>query len=663
MNSEMSDNHRMNSNLPPEQEAIRAKCFHPSGTFVEFTKEEIEQSIPERFEKIAQMYPDRIAVKEIDHIVTYAELHGMGNRVARVITSERGNQAEPVALLIKSVVLLATAMLGVLKAGKFFVIIDPSFQAARIRELLEDSQAAIVISDRQNVSLAKELATARLPLLEMESIDSYASDENLKIHVPSKALACIVYTSGSTGQPKGVMLAHRYVLHHTMLRSSDDHACERDRMTLLASGTASAVNDVFCALLTGAALFPFDVQKEGVNRLASWLLQQKITISQISSPLFRNLCEVFTGAERFADLRVIRLRSEAVYRSHVDLYKRFFPFPCVLINSLTSTETGLLRSYVIDHNSEITGNEVPLGYAVEDKEIFLLNEESHEVGFNRVGKIVVRSKYLSPGYWNRPDLTEAKFKPDPEGAEEHLYLTGDLGVMLPDGCLVHKGRKDFRVKIRGYGVELVEVEKCLRDHAKIRDVVVVAPAGDSGEARLVAYFTSFRESSPTVSELRVFLKKNLPDYMVPSAFVMLDTIPLTPNGKLDRQALPEPDKLRPRLDTSYAAPTIPAEEQLAEIWSQILALDRVGVHDNFFDLGGHSLAATRVMSQVIKTFQLELPLQSLFQSPTVAEMAAVIAEHQGKKLDKKELNRILTEMELLSDTEASRLVEEARDRK
>jgi acyl carrier protein len=163
--------------------------------------------------------------------------------------------------------------------------------------------------------------------------------------------------------------------------------------------------------------------------------------------------------------------------------------------------------------------------------------------------------------------------------------------------------------------------------------------------------------------LRVFLKKNLPDYMVPSAFVMLDTIPLTPNGKLDRKALPEPDKLRPQLDTWYAAPTNPTEEQLAEIWSQVLSLDRVGVHDNFFDLGGHSLAATRVVSRVIKQFQLEVPLQSLFQSPTVAEMAAVIAEHQGKKLDKKELNRILTEMESLSEAEASRLVEEARDRK
>jgi non-ribosomal peptide synthetase component F len=306
---------------------------------------------------------------------------------------------------------------------------------------------------------------------------------------------------------------------------------------------------------------------------------------------------------------------------------------------------------------------LPVGYPVKDKEILLLNDMGEKIGFNAVGEIAVRSQFLSLGFWGRAHPSETKFKLDPVVNEKDLHLTGDLGLMLPDGCLIHKGRKDFRVKVRGYGVELAEVEKCLRNHAKIRDVVVVAGGSDSGEGRLVAYFTCSDQPNPTVSELRVFLKKNLPDYMVPSAFVRLDTIPLTPNGKLDRKALPEPDKLRPQLDTWYAAPTNPTEEQLAEIWSQVLSLDRVGVHDNFFDLGGHSLAATRVVSRVIKQFQLEVSLQSLFQSPTVAEMAAVIAEHQGKKLDKKELNRILTEMESLSEAEASRLVEEARDRK
>jgi acyl-coenzyme A synthetase/AMP-(fatty) acid ligase/acyl carrier protein len=485
-------------------------------------------------------------------------------------------------------------------------------------------------------------------------------------HWPQKspnAFACIFYTSGSTGQAKGVVWSHRNVLHQAMLFTNAYHSCTQDRISLLTTGTGSAVTNAFFALLTGATLLPFDVRREGAGRLANWLSDENVSICFIGVPLFRNLCETLTAKAKFPGLRLVWLKSESVYKTDFDLYKKYFPSHCLLINGLASSEAGFLTLCLFDHNSEIRGVEMPVGYPVKDKEILLLNDMGEKVGFNAVGEIAVRSQFLSLGFWGRAHPSETKFKLDPVVNEKDLHLTGDLGLMLPDGCLIHKGRKDFRVKVRGYGVELAEVEKCLRNHAKIRDVVVVARGSDSGEGGLVAYFTCSDQPNPTVSELRVFLKKNLPDYMVPSAFVMLDTIPLTPNGKLDRKALPEPDKLRPQLDTWYAAPRSPTEEQLAEIWSQVLSLDRVGVHDNFFDLGGHSLAATRVVSRVIKQFQLEVPLQSLFQSPTVAEMAAVIAEHQGKKLDKKELNRILTEVESLSDAEASRLVEEARDRK
>jgi len=198
--------------------------------------------------------------------------------------------------------------------------------------------------------------------------------------------------------------------------------------------------------------------------------------------------------------------------------------------------------YFADKTTSIFGDTVPTGYPAEDTELLLLDEMGREVGLNKVGEIAVRSRYLSPGYWRRPDLTDAKFRPDPEDGDERLYFTGDLGLMCPDGCLIYKGRKDFRVKIRGYGVEFAEVEKALLEHTAIREVVVVAPENESGEAGLVAYFTSSSHPSPSVSELRGFAKKNLPDYMIPSAYVMLDEIPLTPNGKVDRQALPDLDQ-------------------------------------------------------------------------------------------------------------------------
>jgi amino acid adenylation domain-containing protein len=616
--------------LPLEQQAILAKCFHPSGTFVEFPKEEVEQSIPERFEKIVRMYPDRIAVKTENHVLTYAELNATANRVARAILAQLGSVLEPVGLLFEKDAPLMAAMLGVLKAGKFFVLLDLSFPRARIAAILEDSQAGLVVTDRQNVSLAREATTDRSGAMEFESIDSVISAEDLRLSISPNALAYISFTSGSTGQPKGVVQNHRNLLHRVMLYIDKYQVCATDRLSLLPSGTSNAVTHSFTALLTGAALFPFDVQKEGVVQLPTWLIHKKISFCWISAPLFRTLAATLTGREGFPDLRLIQLTSDTVCKGDVNLYKKYFPSTCLLCVGLSSSETGLLRIFFVDHKIGTSGNEVPVGYPVEDKEISLLDSEGKEIGFNEAGEIVVRSRYLSPGYWRRPDLTEAKFKPDPQGGEERLYFTGDMGQILPDGCLIHKGRKDFRVKIRGYGVETAEVEKVLRNHSAIKEAVVVAREDELGEARLVAYFTLCGQLGPSVSELRRFLKSQLADYMIPSAFVVLHKIPLTPNGKVDRRALPNPDNLRPNLDARFVAPRTPTEAKLARISTEVLGVDQVGIHDNFFDLGGHSLAATRLISRVIEELQVEIPLPSLFAAPTIAQMAAVIEDYQGK---------------------------------
>jgi acyl carrier protein len=298
---------------------------------------------------------------------------------------------------------------------------------------------------------------------------------------------------------------------------------------------------------------------------------------------------------------------------------------------------------------------VPVGYPVDHKEVLLLDEAGTEIGFNRTGEIAVKSHYLSLGYWRKPELTQVKFKPDPQGGDQRIYLTGDLGRMAPDGCLFHLGRKDFQVKVRGYRVEVSEIEMALLEHAAVKEAAVVGREIQSGDRQLVTYFVPTREPAATVTELRNFLKDRLPDYMIPSAFVMLPALPLTPNGRVDHLALPAPEGTRPELDTPFAAPRTPIEAELAKIWADVLSLDQVGIHDNFFDLGGHSLAATRVVSQVIKQFRLDLPLQSLFQSPTVAEMAAVIDERQKNRLTEEELERILTELEAMSEEEAKKI--------
>jgi len=610
--------------LPPEQEAIRAKCFHPSGTFVEFPIEEVEQSIPERFEKIVRLYPDRVAVKAGNDTVTYAEINAMANRIAHRLFERLGPRPQLVTILLEKNVCQLAAVLAVIKSGKFFLILDPTFPKARIATMLADSRAKWVVTDRRYALLAHELPTSNCGLLDWETLNGGTCSDNLGLRISSKALAFINYTSGSTGEPKGLLRTHRMILHNIMLRTNLVQVCEHDRISLLSSGTSNAITNTFLALLNGAGLFSLELKKEGVTRLASWLAEERITIAPMSSPLFRSLCETLSGKENFPDLRVIRLRSEAVYQRDVDLYKTYFPPSCVFVTGLSSNETGPLRDFLIDHQTEVSGSEVPVGFTVAGKEVRLLDDAGNEVPLGEVGEITVRSRYLSPGYLRRPELTKAKFKPDPKGERKRLYLTGDLGVMLPDRCLVYKGRKDFRIKIRGYGVDLKEIELALRTHPAVADVVVVARENERREKELIGYFTSKSQPHPTASELRSFLGKTLADYMIPSAFVMLDSIPLTPHNKVDRNALPQPGHCRPQLSTPFTAPRTELERELAKIWSDVLSVEQVGIQDNFLDLGGHSLAATRIISRVIETYGVEVPVQSLFDAPTIAKMASVI---------------------------------------
>ena len=652
----MSHNLTTRLQLAPEQEAIRAKCFHPTGSFMEFEKQEIEQSIPRRFEKIARKYPDRIAVKTESCVLTYAELNATANRVARAILAVQGNEAEPIALLFEKGAPLIAAMLGVLKAGKFFVLLDPSFPSARIAAVLADSEPKLVLTDRRNASLVRQAAGDLCGSMDYDSIDCSVSADDLRLALSRGAPACLLYTSGSTGQPKGILQNHRSMLSKARDYVNLYHICEHDRFSLLASGTSNSVVNTFIALMQGAALLPFDVQKEGVLRLGDWLLQERISLSWISSPLFRNLAEAVTGKKTFPDLRLIRLTSEAAYETDVALYKKHFSPNCILASGLSSTETGPLTEYFIDHNTEISDSKLPVGYAVEGKEILLLDDTGKEIDPGQIGEIAVRGSTLFSGYWREPELTAAKFKPDPQKGAERLYLTGDLGLKLPDGCLLHKGRKDFRVKIRGYGVDITEVEMALLGHTAVREAVVVARPSESGEARLVTYFTSRTQPGASVSELRRFLKTKLTDYMIPSTFVMLDVMPLTPNGKIDRLAFPAPGHARPELDTPFAPPRTAIEAELVRIWAEVLSLEQIGICDRFFDLGGHSLAAARVASRVLKTFELELPIQSLLQSPTIAEMAAVITENQAKKIAEHDLICILSQLDALSDEDAQKLI-------
>jgi acyl carrier protein len=326
------------------------------------------------------------------------------------------------------------------------------------------------------------------------------------------------------------------------------------------------------------------------------------------------------------------------------------------VNSFCSTETGPMCLYFLDKAMEVAGTSVPAGFPVDGMEVLVLDEHGKQVGSNQPGEIAVRSRYLSSGYWGRPELTQEKFFSGPQTEEERLYLTGDLGQFSDGGCLELLGRKDFQVKIRSFRVDVGEVEAELAVHPGVKEVAVIGKKDHSENTRLVAYLVPHSHPAPTVSSLRAFLKDRLPDHMIPTAFVTLDKLPLLSTGRVDRRALPDPGHARPELDTAYVTPRTAIERELWRIWTEVLGLGQIGVHDNFFDLGGDSLTATRVVSQVIKTFQLDLPVKSLFDSPTVAEMAIVVAQNQAKKLGEEELARLLSELESITEDEAQRLL-------
>jgi amino acid adenylation domain-containing protein len=631
-------------------EHVRAKCYHGNGTFVEFSRDEIEQSIPERFEKTVRQFPERTAVENTRHHLTYRELNQGANRIAHAVLSKCGGGNRSVAVIMEHDAPVIGAILGALKAGKSYVPLDPSLPRERSKFILDDAQAECIITSAKNLALAKSLAKSPGLLLNVDEIKDFP-DENPSACAQPDDLSWVIYTSGSTGKPKGVMQTHRNVLHFMMNYTNGLHICAEDRLTLLYSFSVNGgAHDIFAALFNGAAICPYDLKADGFAGLGDWLIDERITIYHSVPTVFRQFAGNLTGAENFPNIRIVRLGGEPIYRRDFNLFKENFSNDCVLVNRLGSSETGSLRMFFLDRDTELQTHLVPVGHAVPDNDILLLDDSGAPVVGDE-GEIAVRTRYVSPGYWRRPDLTARSFLHDPADETGRIYRTGDLGRLSEDGCLFHLGRKDFFVKVRGYRVELEEIEMALLEMPTVKEAVVLALDNNSGHERLVAYVVPKTAFGPAINEVRQFLADKLPAYMIPTSFIFLEALPLTDTLKVDRKALPQPDGLRPEIGVPYEAPRNFVEETLVKIWADILDVDRVGIHDSFFDLGGHSLAATRIVSRVVKAFPSELPLKVFFDSPTVAEMAEVIVQNQRENSGHSESPGVLDELESLSDKE------------
>jgi amino acid adenylation domain-containing protein len=645
--------HRENvthARLPEEQQRILDKCYHPSGMFEEFEWGEIEQSIPSRFEKIVSSYGDRLAVKTETQALTYGELDRRANRIAQRILALLGDKQEPVALIMKKSPQMIASILGILKAGKAYVPLEPAYFGPRVAQIVDDSETRIIVAHRATLPFITRLKLDRYTVVNVDDLTSKDNAEPPCVTIGPDHLAWILYTSGTTGEPKGVYQNHRNLLYSTMARTNKYHVCPHDRYALPQPLSFSgSLNNLFPTLVSGASLFPIDVASLGANGLAAFLLKQRITLASFVPQVFRLLADAMDGVTDMPHLRLVGMGADRILRQDVELFQRSFAYGCKLRCSLSATESKEITEYFYEKDSALPEQTVPVGYAYPGTEVMVLDENGQRLDNDEVGEIAVKGRYLALGYWRRPELTAERFLPDPEGGEERTYLTGDLGLMKPDGCLYHMGRKDFQVKVRGHRVELGEVEATLAAVPGVKESAVSITADKSGENRIVGYYVSAKHISTNVNHLRRFLESKLPEYMVPSAFVEMDALPQTPSGKIDRNALPEPSSRRPHLDAEYLAPRTPVEEFLAKVWGEVLGIDQVGVHDDFRDLGGNSLMAGQVISRMLQEFQIELPMRSLMDAPTVADMALLITENRARKASPEDLENMLQELENMQD--------------
>jgi amino acid adenylation domain len=584
-----------------------------------FPPEEVQQSIAQRFEKQAAAHADRPAIRVAAQGLTYAELNARANRAARAILRAAPG-ADRVVLLFEQGIPAVVAVLAVLKAGKTYVPLDPTHPPVRLGELLEDAGAGLIVADSRHRVLAERLGAAgALQVVDTDTLDPDLPGDNLALAVPPDAIAYMLYTSGSTGRPKGVIQRHRNLLHFVRSYTNSLGIGPADRIAWLHSVTFSATNmNVYPALLNGASVYPHDVKNRGVDQLAELLARERITICQCVPSVFRHFLAGLSPDDRFPDLRIWELGGEPVFPRDVELFRRHFPEAARLANRLALTEASVAAQYIMGRDTPIAGTAIPVGRPADGVEISLLDDHGREVADGEVGEIVLRSPYLSPGYWNRAELTERAFRPDPERPGQRMYHTGDLGRLRPDGLLEYFARKDFRVKIRGYTVEVAEIEAALLELPGVEQVVVAAREDRRGDQRLVAYLVSSSEPPPAPAELRSCLSARLPDYMLPAAFVLLGRLPVTSTGKVDRRALPDPEDDGSGPVEGYIAPRTPLEARMAGIWAEVFGLERIGIQDDFLALGGHSLLAGQIVARIRRSFGRELSPGVLFEAGTVA---------------------------------------------
>ena len=582
---------------------------------LQLSARDIDQTIHERFDRVAQAAGDKVAVCDPGSQWTYAELEHRANAIAAAVLRLIGPSATVAVMFQKGFAAFA-GILGVLKAGGTYIPVDLSHPAERIRWILQDSGARLVLTDNDSFDCAAELVDDSLRVVNISNLSH--SEVFVEAYGSPEQPAYVLYTSGSTGKPKGVVQTHRGLLHHMAAYTEALQINADDRLSMISSHSLDAGTvDLFSALLNGATLCPVQLADGGMSELLRCTVERNITIYHSTPTIFRYFMKLLGPNEVVPGVRLLILGGEECARSDFENYKRHFDAGCLFVNGLGPTEADVALLYVANKSTALNRPSVPVGNPVSRTEVFLLSESG--MSGQIFGEVAIRSPFVALGYLNRPDETSAVFI---EQDSTRMYKTGDLGKLTPSGAIEFAGRRDSQVKIRGFRVELGEIETVIRNAGAEQAAVTVRPDGHGG-LLLLAYYTG---ANLTDQKLRQYAATNLPDYMVPDDFIRLDNMPLTPSGKILRRLLPEPATRQ----VVRAEPTLPRdalEQGLLEIWREVLQLPDLTMDDDFFDCGGDSIRAAFLVAAVARRFHFAVPLASLLRAPTVARLASLLRDN------------------------------------
>ncbi len=576
--------------------------------------------------------PEAVALTSATRVLSYRDLEERANALGAVLRALGVGPDVVVGLCAPRSPGMIVAALGILKAGGAYLPLDPTYPAARLAFVLQDAQVRVVVSGdcvKDRVPAGSHHTILLDDLGRLLEPPRLLHPGPAKLAATSKDLAYVIYTSGSTGQPKGVEITHQSLSNLVHWHQDAFQVTAADRASQVARvGFDAAVWEIWPYLAAGASLhLPNEETIGAPEALRDWLVAQRIAISFIPTPLAEHLLTLSWPAS--TALRVMLTGADTLHS---------YPpvgLPFLLVNNYGPTECTVVTTSGEVHLNGATPQLPSIGSAIANTQVYILDQAGKEVPPGTAGELHVGGLGVARGYRNRKELTAERFIPNPFDAIPggRLFKTGDRARLLPDGQIAFLGRIDEQVKVRGFRIEPSEVAAALNQHPQIQQSLVMAQAGGKGETRLIGYFVAAPQSQPTLSELREFLGDRLPDYMVPAAFVRLEKLPLTGNGKIDRKSLPAADEGNTLRDRTSVAPQTDMEKTVAGMLERLLELKHVDVNDNFFSLGGHSLLGAQLIARVRDTFGIEMPLRAIFEAPSVVELSAEIDRLLDAKLE------------------------------